>query len=214
MSIDDIDRTELNEAFAAPVIPVCREVRIDPYDDRFNAHGGAIALGHPFGVTGARINVHASQRARRGSHSLRVRQIRRRPCPQIVIYGTIKGKQAVKDAARVLGFPYVKTAELCARLLIVLLLIPMLGACTNHRVTRPSRSEAKDQRLRSSSRTVWRNLDFSQTPMKLQHVVRVQNGPGRKQLDYHRFAIHLSTANLRAPARRPSCPMPLTLRVD
>ena len=55
MSIDDIEVMELNEAFAAQVIPVCREVGIDPFDDRFNAHGGAIALGHPYGMTGARI---------------------------------------------------------------------------------------------------------------------------------------------------------------
>ncbi|MGH2735466.1 MAG: acetyl-CoA C-acyltransferase, partial [Actinomycetota bacterium] len=55
MSIGDVDQMELNEAFAAQVIPVCREVGIDPFDDRFNANGGAIALGHPYGMTGARI---------------------------------------------------------------------------------------------------------------------------------------------------------------
>jgi acetyl-CoA C-acetyltransferase len=55
MSIDDVDAMELNEAFAAQVIPVCREVGIDPFDERFNGHGGAIALGHPYGMTGARI---------------------------------------------------------------------------------------------------------------------------------------------------------------
>ena len=55
MTIDDVDVMELNEAFAAQVIPVCREVGIDPFDDRFNPHGGAIALGHPYGMTGARI---------------------------------------------------------------------------------------------------------------------------------------------------------------
>ena len=55
MSIDDIDLVELNEAFAAQVIPAARGIGIDPFDERFNAHGGAIALGHPFGMTGARI---------------------------------------------------------------------------------------------------------------------------------------------------------------
>ena len=55
MAIDDVDAMELNEAFAAQVIPVCREVGMDPFDDRFNPHGGAIALGHPYGMTGARI---------------------------------------------------------------------------------------------------------------------------------------------------------------
>jgi acetyl-CoA C-acetyltransferase len=55
MSMDNIDVMELNEAFAAQVIPVCREVGMDPFSDRFNPHGGAIALGHPYGMTGARI---------------------------------------------------------------------------------------------------------------------------------------------------------------
>lgn len=55
MSIDDIDVMELNEAFAAQVIPVCREVGIDPFGEKLNPNGGAIALGHPYGMTGARI---------------------------------------------------------------------------------------------------------------------------------------------------------------
>src|ERR1700737_1996437 len=55
MSIDDVDVVELNEAFAAQVIPSARAIGIDPFEDRFNPHGGAIALGHPFGMTGARI---------------------------------------------------------------------------------------------------------------------------------------------------------------
>jgi acetyl-CoA C-acetyltransferase len=55
MTIDDVDVMELNEAFAAQVLPVCEAVGMDPFSDRFNPHGGAIALGHPFGMTGARI---------------------------------------------------------------------------------------------------------------------------------------------------------------
>ena len=55
ISIDDVDVFELNEAFAAQVIPVCREVGIDPFDDRMNPFGGGIAVGHPFGMTGLRI---------------------------------------------------------------------------------------------------------------------------------------------------------------
>lgn len=55
MTIDDIDVVELNEAFAAQVIPSARGLGIDPYSDKLNPHGGAIALGHPFGMTGARI---------------------------------------------------------------------------------------------------------------------------------------------------------------
>jgi acetyl-CoA C-acetyltransferase len=54
MSIGDVDVVELNEAFAAQVIPVCDELGID-IDTQLNPHGGAIALGHPFGQTGARI---------------------------------------------------------------------------------------------------------------------------------------------------------------
>ncbi len=55
MSLDDVDVVQLNEAFAAQVIPVCREIGLDPFGDKLNPHGGAIALGHPYGMTGARI---------------------------------------------------------------------------------------------------------------------------------------------------------------
>jgi acetyl-CoA C-acetyltransferase len=55
LTIGDVDVFELNEAFAAQVIPVCREAGIDPFDDRVNPHGGGIAIGHPFGMTGLRI---------------------------------------------------------------------------------------------------------------------------------------------------------------
>ena len=53
MTIDDIDLVEINEAFAAQVIPSYRELGIDI--DKLNVNGGAIAVGHPFGMTGARI---------------------------------------------------------------------------------------------------------------------------------------------------------------
>jgi acetyl-CoA C-acetyltransferase len=53
MTIDDVDLVEINEAFAAQVIPSARELGI-PWD-KLNVNGGAIALGHPFGMTGARI---------------------------------------------------------------------------------------------------------------------------------------------------------------
>jgi acetyl-CoA C-acetyltransferase len=55
MTIEDIDVMELNEAFAAQVIPVCRELGVDPFGEKLNPNGGAIALGHPYGMTGARI---------------------------------------------------------------------------------------------------------------------------------------------------------------
>jgi acetyl-CoA C-acetyltransferase len=53
MSLADIDVVELNEAFAAQVLACVDELGIDI--DKLNPHGGAIALGHPFGMTGARI---------------------------------------------------------------------------------------------------------------------------------------------------------------
>ena len=53
MTIDDIDALELNEAFAAQVVPCRDEWGID--HEKLNPFGGAIALGHPFGMTGARI---------------------------------------------------------------------------------------------------------------------------------------------------------------
>jgi acetyl-CoA C-acetyltransferase len=53
MTIGDIGTVELNEAFAAQVIPIMNECRIPL--EKLNTHGGAIALGHPFGMTGARI---------------------------------------------------------------------------------------------------------------------------------------------------------------
>ena len=53
MTIDQIDLVEINEAFAAQVIPSAKHLGIPM--DKLNIHGGAIALGHPFGMTGARI---------------------------------------------------------------------------------------------------------------------------------------------------------------
>jgi acetyl-CoA C-acetyltransferase len=53
MTIDDIDLVEINEAFAAQVVPSAKHLGISW--DKLNVHGGAIALGHPFGMTGARI---------------------------------------------------------------------------------------------------------------------------------------------------------------
>jgi acetyl-CoA C-acetyltransferase len=55
MTVNDMDLVEINEAFAAQVIPSYQDLGIDL--DRLNVHGGAIALGHPFGSTGARITT-------------------------------------------------------------------------------------------------------------------------------------------------------------
>jgi acetyl-CoA C-acetyltransferase len=62
LTIDDIDLAEINEAFAAQVIPCVRELGLP--EDRVNINGGAIAVGHPFGMTGARITstlIHSLQ---------------------------------------------------------------------------------------------------------------------------------------------------------
>ncbi len=53
MTIDDIDLVEINEAFAAQIVPSAKHLGISY--DKLNVNGGAIALGHPFGMTGARI---------------------------------------------------------------------------------------------------------------------------------------------------------------
>ncbi len=66
LTLDQIDLVELNEAFAAQVLACLKELPIDP--DRLNVNGGAIALGHPLGCTGAKLTttlVHEMRR--RGS---------------------------------------------------------------------------------------------------------------------------------------------------
>lgn len=55
LAIEDIDVIEINEAFAAQVIASMQELGLPASSDRVNPHGGAIALGHPFGMTGARL---------------------------------------------------------------------------------------------------------------------------------------------------------------
>lgn len=56
LTIEDIDYVELNEAFAAQALPVLKDLKLlDAIDDKVNVHGGAIALGHPFGCSGTRI---------------------------------------------------------------------------------------------------------------------------------------------------------------
>jgi acetyl-CoA acetyltransferase family protein len=55
LSMEDVGLVELNEAFAAQVLAVIYEWGMDPEDERLNPNGGAIALGHPIGCSGARI---------------------------------------------------------------------------------------------------------------------------------------------------------------
>jgi acetyl-CoA C-acetyltransferase len=53
LTVDDIDLFEINEAFAAQVLPSAKQLGIPM--DKLNVNGGSIAVGHPFGMTGARI---------------------------------------------------------------------------------------------------------------------------------------------------------------
>ena len=55
LSLDQMDILELNEAFAAQVLACTREMGVADNDPRINPNGGAIALGHPLGMSGARI---------------------------------------------------------------------------------------------------------------------------------------------------------------
>ncbi|MDX1888883.1 acetyl-CoA C-acetyltransferase [Mycolicibacterium sp. 050158] len=65
LTLGDIDLIELNEAFAAQVLAVLSEWKIDPLDERLNPNGSGISLGHPIGATGARILATAAYEARR-----------------------------------------------------------------------------------------------------------------------------------------------------
>ncbi|WP_158914967.1 3-oxoadipyl-CoA thiolase [Caulobacter sp. S45] len=60
LKIGDFDLIELNEAFASQVIACLRELGVDPHDEKVNPHGGGIALGHPLGMSGARLVLTAA----------------------------------------------------------------------------------------------------------------------------------------------------------
>jgi len=65
LELKDIDLIEINEAFAAQVLACLKEFEIDPMDPRLNPNGGAIALGHPLGCSGARITTTLFHEAKR-----------------------------------------------------------------------------------------------------------------------------------------------------
>lgn len=60
LTMNDIDLIELNEAFAAQALACTRQLGLDDRDSRLNVNGGAIALGHPLGMSGARLLQTAS----------------------------------------------------------------------------------------------------------------------------------------------------------
>ena len=65
LSLDKMDVIELNEAFAAQSLAVLKHLELDPADERLNANGGAIALGHPLGCTGAKLTATALHELKR-----------------------------------------------------------------------------------------------------------------------------------------------------
>lgn len=60
LTLDQMDVIELNEAFAAQVLACTRQLGLSDNDERINPNGGAIALGHPLGMSGARLLLTAS----------------------------------------------------------------------------------------------------------------------------------------------------------
>jgi 3-oxoadipyl-CoA thiolase len=66
LTLDDFDVLELNEAFAAQALACTRELGLADDDSRVNTRGGAIALGHPLGMSGARLALTAMDQLRRG----------------------------------------------------------------------------------------------------------------------------------------------------
>ena len=67
LTLEDMDILELNEAFAAQVLSCTRQLGLSDNDERINPNGGAIALGHPLGMSGARILLTASRELQRSN---------------------------------------------------------------------------------------------------------------------------------------------------
>jgi len=63
LNLDDIDQIELNEAFATQSLAVIKKAGLDP--DKVNLNGGAVALGHPLGCTGAKLSIQLINEMRR-----------------------------------------------------------------------------------------------------------------------------------------------------
>jgi 3-oxoadipyl-CoA thiolase len=72
LTVDQLDVIEINEAFAAQVLASLRALGVPDDDPRVNPHGGAIAIGHPLGMSGARLALTAARalQARKGRYAL------------------------------------------------------------------------------------------------------------------------------------------------
>ncbi|MBG6121174.1 acetyl-CoA C-acyltransferase [Corynebacterium aquatimens] len=66
-TVDQLDHIEINEAFAAVIVASAKELGVE--QDSINPHGGAIAMGHPIGASGARLIVHAAHQIAAGNAS-------------------------------------------------------------------------------------------------------------------------------------------------
>jgi acetyl-CoA acetyltransferase len=80
LTFDDIDIIELNEAFAAQSLACIRAWNLDDDDSRINPNGGAIALGHPLGMSGSRIIASAA-------YELNLRKLRYALCTMCIGVG-------------------------------------------------------------------------------------------------------------------------------
>jgi acetyl-CoA acetyltransferase len=65
LTLDQIDLIELNEAFAIQALVCTRQLNLKDDDPRVNPQGGAVALGHPLGMSGARLITTAAHQLRR-----------------------------------------------------------------------------------------------------------------------------------------------------
>ena len=70
LTLDDFDILEINEAFAAQALACTRQLGLADDDPRINTRGGAIALGHPLGMSGARLAISALDQLRAGAGRL------------------------------------------------------------------------------------------------------------------------------------------------
>jgi acetyl-CoA acetyltransferase family protein len=70
LTLDDIDVLELNEAFSAQALACTRQLGLADDDPRINTRGGAIALGHPLGMSGARLAITAMDQLHQGNGKL------------------------------------------------------------------------------------------------------------------------------------------------
>jgi len=70
LSLDDFDILEINEAFSAQALACTRQLGLSDDDPRINTRGGAIALGHPLGMSGARLAITAMDQLQSGGKKL------------------------------------------------------------------------------------------------------------------------------------------------